>query len=161
MAQPTSSSSKSKSISRPYSRPRALSRKPSFRDWEEGDIRYVWASYSLGGFEGAFEADLSGLEFEEAFLDRVGEGVGAFTLFAPNKDDAPVGLMLVAGFDGNLWPHVIWFPWASPRNKIEVVLRFLNDMRRDAKLVVAAETKDRDFFVTMCRYGVMRRIGTS
>lgn len=51
-----------------------------------------------------------------------------------------------------------WFPWASKRNVIECSLKFLRDI--DLYVVGYSSTDDKDFFVHLCKYGVIRRVGT-
>lgn len=71
----------------------------------------------------------------------------------------PVGLMIAGDKGWYYEPHVSWFSWASPRNKIETMLRYFTDRRHDAVFVVISEYEFKPFWELMARYGVLRRIG--
>lgn len=58
-------------------------------------------------------------------------------------------------------PHVHWFPWARPRNKLEAALKFINVMRKRYGILIATDRESEPFFTHLVRYGVLRRIGTS
>lgn len=92
------------------------------------------------------------------------EGVAEmFMLHAPAPKDAPVGIVmcLPGQRPDHSWPHVVWFPWATLRNRLESAGRFLNVMRREVKMFVAADSEGRPFFDRIARYGILRRAGTS
>lgn len=87
----------------------------------------------------------------------------AWTLIAGGK---PVGLAL--GF----WSHhdpvespfmivddLIWFPWASPRNRVECGVKFFASVRDDVPLVEYAREEFVPFFEMIMRHGVIRRVG--
>ena len=57
-------------------------------------------------------------------------------------------------------PHVHWFPEATARDKVEIGLRFLVDLKRQALLLIAANKADWRFFDHLCKYGAVRRVGT-
>lgn len=73
----------------------------------------------------------------------------------------PVGLMLAADKGSFYEPHVSWFSWASPRNKLETMLRYFADRRHDATFVIISEIEWKDFWELLARYGVLKRIGTA
>lgn len=56
-------------------------------------------------------------------------------------------------------PHVYWFPWATPRNRVEGATKFLNVMRKVWTILIYAEDKDHAFFKRIERYGVLRQVG--
>ena len=73
----------------------------------------------------------------------------------------PVGVIL-----GELRPKmlmigdILWFPWASPRNRLESVLAFVNSQRDEITIVVWSRFGLRKSWEHVCKYAVMRRIGT-
>lgn len=56
-------------------------------------------------------------------------------------------------------PHVVWFGWATARNRVECGVRFFNAIRREMCCMVYATPSERAYFTQLCRYGVMRRVG--
>ena len=59
-------------------------------------------------------------------------------------------------------PHIEWFPWATPRNRLEAALEFLDGLRKQGKTalittVVGGEAER--FHNRICRYGVTRFVG--
>ena len=81
---------------------------------------------------------------------------------APNTASAehteiPVCLFtLIRRHQGLGEPHVTWFPWATTRNKIETILKFLTEMRRDMTLAIFVREEFVPFFERMKHYGVIR-----
>lgn len=76
------------------------------------------------------------------------------------KERHPVGLMVATAEGHRLFPHAIWFPWASPRNILEGLLGFLRDATDAGYLVVIASgDRFRDFFTKLMRYGIVKRVG--
>jgi hypothetical protein len=56
--------------------------------------------------------------------------------------------------------NVTWMPWATARNKVEVTVKFLNEMRHDLVLEIISQQKDWKFYEHMARYGLVRPVGT-
>lgn len=88
-------------------------------------------------------------------------GFSAWALIANSpKGHMPVGLVLGEMRRRALMlGGIVWFPWASPRNKLEATLTFLNGMRDDLVILEWAPFEQRKSWEHICRYGVMRRIG--
>lgn len=62
--------------------------------------------------------------------------------------------------DRGRWePHVDWFPWASPRDKLECVVTYLHVRRQTDKLIIYSNMSDANFFKRASMYGVIRRVG--
>ncbi len=55
---------------------------------------------------------------------------------------------------------VVWFPWASIRNKYESAVHFFNKVRDGWVGVFYAPYEDKDFFNKIAQHGVLRRMGT-
>lgn len=106
-------------------------------------------------------------EFEATVLTRYH---GAWTLFAQSKKGIlPVGMVFAfySHTEHALSPFmivgdIVWFPWATARNKIECGVCFFNRVRHEIPMMDYAhgETNKR-FFETMCKHGIMRRIGVT
>lgn len=134
----------------------------------------MWAAYKKGCLvdiepEVFSDTSMTAEEFRAAFHDTVIRNYdAAWTLFAPSpKGHIPVGL--VVGF----WPHqnqriqpfmflgaMVWFPWATSRNRIESAVNFFNEIRKEIQMVEFAKQKDKRFFEIICSHGLMRRVGT-
>ena len=73
--------------------------------------------------------------------------------------DKPVGLIVGLVKESIMEPHVDWFPWATPRQKLETIVRFINEMRMMYVLLVTAREEDWGFFDHIKRYGILRIVG--
>ena len=147
---------------------RTLKRKPSFRPLGDEDIKFLWAAYRKGALESLGERFNEGLEPKE-FKDAIGlEMVENYdfgwTLLAPD----PVGLVLA--FQSHRNPErspflvvgdIVWFPWSSPRQRVEAAVNFFNEARREAAFIEYARKEHRKFFEMIAKHGIMRRVGTS
>ena len=126
---------------------------------------YLWAAYRMGTF-GNFQVGLDRNEFRELIFGTIHGlfkvGGDAFALLAKRGDgtEAVMGVVTVMPHQLQMWPHVNWFPWSTLRNRIECALRFLLETKERCNLIIVASPKDVDFFLHLCRYGVVRRIGT-
>ena len=83
-------------------------------------------------------------------------GGDVFILFSRG---APVGLVAVELNQRQAWPHVTWFPEATPRAKFECSVKFLKTISGKINAVVVSERQDIKFFDRLSKYGVLRRIG--
>lgn len=120
----------------------------------------MWAAYRLGAFSRAIDRDLSKQEFTEVFLQLMGIWDHEWVLHAPNDQSPdgeiiPVGIMIGYGKDKIIEPHVEWFPWASDRNKLEGMLAFFSEVSKEYKLFAYILPENQNFFVRLCRYGVL------
>jgi hypothetical protein len=137
-------------------------------------VRYAWAAYRKGAFAilgGPLSQEgMDAAAFKEAFIAEVFSRYdGAWTLFGETKTDfMPVGF--VFGFYSHPDPRyapfmivgdLIWFPWASSRNRIESAVQFFSRGRAGIPMVEYARETDKKFFESIARHGVLRRVGTS
>lgn len=147
---------------------KTLDRKVGFRPLDEGDVFYAWAAYRAGVFNDVFQKDLPAPQFKEAFGALLTSRYdAAWTMFAQtHKGFIPVGLAL--GF----WPHrvarpfmvldaLVWFQWASSRNRIEATVGLLNKTRQEIPMIGFARQCDKRFMEMLARHGIVRRVGTS
>lgn len=132
------------------------------------DMKYLYAAWRKGAKPlDVIQAENDPTKFLEAFTEHATPryDVG-YTLVAkpPGKEVMPVGLVFaIKPFFQQpvLWiGDFIWFPWASPRNKLETSVHFLNQMRKEWTVIGFAEPDVIPFFEHICRYGVSRRAGT-
>ncbi len=131
----------------------------------DSDVKWVYAAYKKGAFPDIQEG-MDGIGFRSALLehyDRMGGEM--WILAAPNDVSSAEGAKPVGLIQGQVTahvvePHVYWFPWATPRNKVETILKYLAGMRFRAVVLVHASETDAVFFDHIAAYQVLRRIGT-
>ena len=103
--------------------------------------------------------------FRESLLAMVGlvlqSGGETFVFIGRTpKGEIPVGLVLVV-MRGNPYaePHVVWFPEASARNRLELALAFLVELKRQFKVLLWVRSRYWKFFDHICKYGAIRTVG--
>ena len=154
---------------------RTLSRNVSFRPIEDEDVKYAWAAYKKGwlaSMGGKFATvDMEAEEFKTEFPKEIFDKYSAaWSLFAdaPKRGNIQVGMVL--GFYSHQDPacapfmivgDIIWFQWASARNRVESAVNFFTNIRGEIPMVEYAAEKDKKFFEMIARHGVMRRVGTT
>jgi hypothetical protein len=138
-----------------------LKRKPSFRASTQDDMAYLFAAYKKGG-DFDLPDGLTPAEFDDYFLRRFEGFDGYTTLVAPvNGKQQPVGVVAIVGAGGDkMEPHVIWFPWALPRNRLEASAQFLNEMRKSYNVLIFTRLDVAKLYDRLCDYGILRRVGT-
>ena len=105
--------------------------------------------------------------FEAAVFARYD---AAWTMFAETKRGfMPVGVLFA--FWGHKSPELspfmtigdlVWFPWASARNKIESAVNFFTKTRNDIPMMdYAYGEANKKFFAMICKHGIMQRVGTT
>src|SRR5262245_34194038 len=154
---------------------RTLARRLSFRPIEAEDIRWAYAAYKKGALaqlagpliDTGMTPDEFGVAFQPLVTTRYH---GAWILFTETKRVfCPVGL--VVAFYSHPEPalspfmilgDIIWFPWASVRNRVEAAVYFFHVIRSSLAMVGYANGEaSKKFFEMICQHGVMRRIGTT
>ena len=86
--------------------------------------------------------------------------VTVFTSARNLEENMPVGIVGGIRKQEVLEPHVEWFPWATPRNKVEAILAYIEGMRQDTSLLIYTDLEEKNFWERMAQYGVIRRVGT-
>lgn len=112
----------------------------------------VFLAYKHGAFTGI----APGLEKEE-FIVKAAEEIMQWSDAVILEVNKPVGLLSVNLLDDHALIDAHWFPWATPRNKVETVLNFILDYKKDFHLLAASSEKP--FFDQLFRYGCVRAIG--
>jgi hypothetical protein len=152
-----------------YRLSRTLKRFVEFRPMDDEHVRYVYAAYRKGALDGLsvdFKPEMPAPAFKEAFYGHVARMYDdAWVLYATSQRGAyePVGYVAVTTTkvaQPLFIADTIWFPWASSRNRIESMVNWINEMRRDNLITEYAQMKDKRFFEHICRHGIMRRVGT-
>jgi hypothetical protein len=126
----------------------------------EPDRRYAWAAYKLGAFGPMSNANAS--EFTKQLDDYLALHDIAFIVESvTNKGRIPVG-MVVGKYMGPILylGDTTWFPWASPRNKMETITNLLNELRRHYIVMLFCNMQDKEFYLNIAKHGVIRRVGT-
>lgn len=169
MGKQTSKSIKlvSDSVPRRHRLKRTLRRKPGYRPIDVEDVKWFWAAYRKGDDfhrPDVFEEGLSATEFKDVFIAFVTEHFPtAFMLTAPtDKGVMPVGAIfglpvaqMFMTFGG------VFFPWATPRNRVETIINAVNELRKEVVICEFAKPETKDFWMHVVRHGIMRRAGTS
>lgn len=122
----------------------------------------MWAAYKRGILEPFTEGlDRDGfieeLNARTAFARRHGD----VTLLVgrTSRDMIPIGVVIADVYQGRAWPHVLWFPEASGRNKMECALKYLVWLKERIPALIVCNGKDVPFFGHLAKYGVIRPVG--
>ena len=107
----------------------------------------------MGCFKGIEKRDLSAPEFLSEIVNHT---LGAIEIWT-SVVDKPICMAVVQRALNLNELHVEWFPWATPRQKLESVVKFLHEY--DSNLVTSAKDEFVDFFNRVTRYGVLRKVG--
>ncbi len=135
-------------------------RKPRVRQIQESDTRFLWAAYQMGGWSDLFAQNLS----KEAFAEKMVEILGAVDLdwiieIEGENGLRPIGIVLgVFRAAGRaVEPHVDWFPWATPRNKMEGAAQFLHDVGKTYKVFLYIESENALFWDRIWKYRILKK----
>jgi len=127
------------------------------RPYEEGDIKYFWASEKHSGNETDPEDFAERLKATLFSYYDVGFTMEALT----PKGRLPVGAVFGKYVGPFLWLGATkWLGWASERNKIESAVNLLNELRKDGLVMLYSNMADKDFYTHISKHGVIRRVGT-
>jgi hypothetical protein len=141
----------------------------------DGDWPFLIAAYKKGAFDGVLRTlqrtydlpeivELTNEEFRALFTEffRMGEHyilTARASAFKSLDGQVPVGLVDTNPEDHRMVPRVMWFPWASARNRIEATVKFLDDHRKEHLVLIYDDEKSHRFFIRMAQYGILKRIG--
>lgn len=149
---------------------RVLGRGCGYRPFEPTDVKWLYAAYVFGTLpKGMFKAGLTRDEFMELAKEEFSKFLQLFVLVGSAKlkptsptGDHPIG---VVGLNTSNNYHVelsfFWLPTASARNKLESSIRFLMELRKTHMAFFFAPFGGKRFYTHLCKYGVLRRVGTS
>lgn len=153
-----------------YRLSRTLKRFVEFRPMEDEHLRYAYAAYKKGGLDALLapftEHDMTPPEFRDAFINHAQlyyDDIWVFYANSLRREYEPVGFVGTSRTKVRQPVFIvdtIWFPWASPRNRVESMVNWLNERRKEDIVTEYAQMKDKAFFEHICRHGIMRRVGT-
>jgi len=138
---------------------RLLKRRPGFHKIGIGDMKYLYAAYKLGSF-GKVE-NIGQAEFNARASDYLGLTDRTYVLIAQTANGKiPVG-MFSGNFNGPIFyiGSAMWFQWATDRNKLEVVVNALNELRKDYVVIMHNHMDDKKFYEVIAKHGVTRQVG--
>lgn len=122
------------------------------------DIKYLWAAYKTGGFPN-IQQGMTMLEFKQASEAQLLSYDVALLLSAYNGGAVrPVGMILGYLSGHRMEPHATWFPWATARNKLETIVHFINESRRNYLVLVYAWGENQKFFIHLGKYGILKQV---
>lgn len=129
-------------------------------------MAHVYAAYKRGGLVLAAEPDLEpesfGLMFGRWLMQVISDGSQAIIISAKAPEVMPVGLVIIDYQGVTAYPDVHWFPEASPRNRLECMLYLMLELKKEHMVffTVAKDETDWKFLMHLCKYGVLRPVGT-
>lgn len=147
-------------------RKKTLKRGVELHLFKDSDIKWFWLAFQMGAFEELkFSEDQK--EFTEQLLifitDIMTQGGFVYIISAKSTRRAdknevtPVGVVMVNFYENAAWPHVIWFPWASSRNKLEGAVFFIQELKKQMPILIIAKESDAPFFSHLSRYALLSR----
>lgn len=164
----TGPSPKSGSDSKPqahktWSLKKTLSRKTSFRPIEDEDVAYIWAACRKGMKIPQVPDALAAEPFRQTFAQMVLDNYDAcWTLFA---NDERIGLAFAFWLHPQVEQMVFngftWFPWSSPRSRLEGAVKFFHIVRREIPMIGFVGADQIGFFDVLKGHGIIRRVGTA
>lgn len=130
----------------------------------DDDMGWLWAAY----IEGSFDFMAEGANQEEftkgmtwVIEDKIKSPDDLFYLAeaynVDKKRTVPVGLIVINFMQGAAWPLINWFSWATPRNKIEASVVFLEELQRESPIMIMGDDKTTKFLSHLGRYGLLSR----
>lgn len=134
-------------------------------------MRWFWALYKTGGIP-ELKSGLSSDEFIQQFVANMNASFQELYIMEARVDGLfrPVGAAMLKNEGYVSFPSFAWFPKVSARNKIEAVVKFVDDFRKSPSLyddgptrrlgVMYAHENDKNFAVHIAKYGIIRRVGT-
>lgn len=130
-------------------------------------MKYFWEAYRQGALDNDLAAfgDATGLDLANLTPGEFSSVVRAwaeandiFVLIAKTKRGmAPVGVIAPNREAHAIFPHVRWFPVASHRNRVETIMKFVNDMRRESLVVIHSRLDEHGFWALLRDYGILKR----
>lgn len=130
---------------------------------EEEHLAWLFAGYKKGAFQPAFPPDMDPAEFREEFMKYI-KTVNMIWILAGRmkgtKNICPMGFAVATNVGHRIFPHVIWFHWASPRNKFECTAKFIQTaLDKNFLVFINAGPKYWGFFTKLCDWGILHPLG--
>ena len=81
-----------------------------------------------------------------------------WVLVAPSKRGIiPIGVIGSDHYFDAIMPHVLWFPWATKRTKLECIARFVENMRRSHTVIIFSEYRHEEFWKWLGYLGLIAK----
>lgn len=132
-------------------------------------MAYVYAAYKRGKLiigEPDLERDAFASMFERWLKELIGSGSQAIVIRAKVNEIIPVGLVIIDYQGTTAYPDIHWFPEASPRNRVECGLYLMLELKKEHMVfftvpgITRNPEPDWKFLMHLCKYGVLRPVGT-
>ena len=123
---------------------------------------YIWAAAKRGVFDiGEATADEFKGELSQLLADLMEKGgEGYIGIAKKGGREIPVCLCLIEYQQSRAYPNVWWFPEATARNKIELSVKFLIELKADFLVLIPVQEREVAHFFHLCKYGLIRKVGT-
>lgn len=107
--------------------------------------------------------EISPEEFHEKTMEYISTHCDYAWVLKANSEKGfiPVGFMY--GIECDKYINIIsidWFDWASVRNKLETVLKFIVVNQKSRVFARLSDKDEKRFHQRLCQYGVLHRVGT-
>lgn len=129
-------------------------------------LPYLWAACKRGAFDSqaGFRDDLAPRDFSLIMRDRVEQflnmgGEVVVPVARIDNEQIPVGVISIARQENRAYPHVIWFPEASARLRLEIGVKFIVELKKQALVLITAVERDIHYFRHLSRYGLLKAVG--
>lgn len=127
---------------------------------EESDMRWLWAAYKMGAWEGQIYAGLDEELFTEDIICKIKNADFAWTVECTSERGLqPSGIIVGTSFGRGrcVEPHMDWFPWATPRNRLEGMACFLRTVGRQLKIFAFIDQENLPFYERIYEYRLLTR----
>ena len=135
--------------SKRWQRPIAIQRITSI-----ADLRFAYVAYKKGWQ--LIPAGLSVEQFNKALVELLRNFNEAYILSAlsVNNELFPVGILSILG-STHCVPYIEWFPWASVRNKTELSIYVVRELRKKTQVFLYATDEENNLMRLMRAYGLL------
>lgn len=134
----------------------------SYEAVEYRHFPYIWAAAKRDVFDiGEATADEFKGELTQLLSELVNRGGEAYIGIArKGEKDIPICLCMIEFQQNRAYPNAWWFPEATPRNRLELSIKFLIDLKAKFLVLIPAQEYEVAHFKHLCKYGLLRKVGT-
>lgn len=126
----------------------------------DADWPYLYAAYLMDRWDDLLPPHLDKEQFQLTVMEHLGSHHFEWIIECKTSNGLrPVGLVYADfRFNGNgIEPHIHWFDWASPRNQLEGVLAFINDVGKHHKIFLYIPDDILGFFERVYKYKTLKK----